>query len=139
MFKALIRVIHKYLLSSILLRRTGCVCANRHLFQRTGLQKMRELYILCLEGVLVSQTRVRTRGCAAIWRIFSANKSVPANWNKGFCKPLYQRMGRLESFLVTLFKNSESRLKSMKHIAVYILSWAYLVVSLLGGSTVIRL
>jgi hypothetical protein len=80
----------------------------------------------------------RVRNCAAIWLIFSANKSVPANWNKGFCKPLYQRMRRLESFLVTLFKNSESRLKSIKHIAVYILFWAYLVLSLLSGSNLAR-
>ncbi len=70
----------------ILLRlwQTGCMYANRPLFQQTGLQKLRELYIFCLEGGLVSPKRARNTGCAAFWRIFSSNKSVPANRKKGF-------------------------------------------------------
>ncbi len=42
------------------------------------------IYIFCLEGGLVSPKRVRNTGCAALWRIFSSNKSVPANRKKGF-------------------------------------------------------
>ncbi len=68
----------------LLLRQTGCVCAQCPLFQQTGLQKLRELYIFCLEGGLVSHKRARNTGCAAVWRIFSSNKSVPANRKKGF-------------------------------------------------------
>jgi hypothetical protein len=32
----------------------------------------------------VSPKRARNTGCAALWRIFSSNKSVPANRKKGF-------------------------------------------------------
>jgi hypothetical protein len=45
----------------LLLRQTGCVCANRPLFQQTSLQKIWELYILCLEGGLLSRKQVHRR------------------------------------------------------------------------------
>ncbi len=60
------------------------MCAECPLFQQTGLRKLRELYIFCLEGGLVSPKRARNTGCAALWRIFSSKKSVPANRKKGF-------------------------------------------------------
>jgi hypothetical protein len=63
----------------------GCVCTNRNLFLQTGPQKMRELYILCLEGGLVSPKRARITGCAALWRIFkNSNKRASANRKKRF-------------------------------------------------------
>ncbi len=69
----------------LLLQQAGCVWANRTLFRQTGLQKMQELYILsCLEAGLVSPKRTRKTACTLIWRIFSSNKSAPANRKKGF-------------------------------------------------------
>jgi hypothetical protein len=68
----------------LLLRQAGCVRTNRHLFRQPDPQKMRELYILCLEGGLASPKRAQITGCAALRRIFSSNKSAPANRKKGF-------------------------------------------------------
>jgi hypothetical protein len=62
----------------LFLRKISCVCANCPLFQRIGLQKMPELYILCLEGGLVPDW-ARKMDCAVLLWIFSSNKSLPAN------------------------------------------------------------
>jgi hypothetical protein len=61
----------------LFLRQTGCVCANRHLFQRTGLQKMRELYILCLQGGLVSPKGCEIRVAQRFGGFFSQRKYNP--------------------------------------------------------------
>ncbi len=49
------------LLSPIFLRQTGGVCASRPLFRQASNLKMRELYILCLEGGLVCPNRRKIR------------------------------------------------------------------------------
>jgi hypothetical protein len=65
----------------------------------------------------VSQLQVPA-GCAALWRIFSSNKSVPAN-RKNSMQTICRRMRRLEGFLYAaakifqLFsKNSKSKYKT---------------------------
>ncbi len=58
----------------LLFRQTGCVRANRPLFQRTGLQKMP--IHLCFEGGLVFPKQVRNTD--------DEFKSVPAIRKKGF-------------------------------------------------------
>jgi hypothetical protein len=63
---------------------TAFRCASRPLFRQTGLKKMRELYILCLEGGLKTT-------CQTLWRNFSSNKSAPANRKKGFYTSRLQR------------------------------------------------
>ncbi len=68
---------------------------------------------------------------AAPCRIFSSNKSVPANRKKGFytCRlPKNEEIGGIFVFsgseLYTLFKNSKSKLENLKHIAGNVLFWA---------------
>jgi hypothetical protein len=58
----------------LILGKTAYWCESCPLFRQTGLQKMQELYILCLEGVLVSAKRAWKTACAALWRIVSSNK-----------------------------------------------------------------
>ncbi len=85
-FKVLSRFIQKYLQSSYFFGRRVECAVQTSIFWQTGPQTMRELYILCLAGGLVSPKRARITGYAALWRIFSSNKSVPvtANRKKGF-------------------------------------------------------
>ncbi len=60
------------------------MCASRPLFRQTGLQKMWELCISCLEGGLKSPKWAQKTACTLPWRIFSSNKSGPANRKKSF-------------------------------------------------------
>jgi hypothetical protein len=82
MSKNLICLKQKYRQSSYFFGSMGCVCANHHLFQRAGLQKLHFM----IEGqfCLASLKRVLNTGCAALRGIFSSNNSVLANRKKLF-------------------------------------------------------
>jgi hypothetical protein len=60
------------------------LCVHKQSFQRTGLQKMQEVNILYLKASLVSPNGPWKTAVAVLWRIFSSNKSEPANRKKGF-------------------------------------------------------
>jgi hypothetical protein len=61
------------------LRQTGCVCANRPLFLQTSLQKIWELYIVCLEGCLVYPNQMRRRLAQYLMDFFTGiGGAVPA-------------------------------------------------------------
>ncbi len=69
---------------------------------------------------------------AALWRIFSSNKSTPANWKTGFYAnhdPNNQEVGFIFAWggseLWSLFKYSRVKLKNQKPIAVDVLFKAY--------------
>ncbi len=69
------------------------------LFRQTGLQKMREPYILCLEGGLVSPKDDRKMACTAhCWRtsIWLKNQQIGG---KDSLQDVCWRMRRLEGFL----------------------------------------
>ncbi len=94
----------------LLLWQAGCECSNRHLFQRTGLQK---IFILCLEGMcnvcMVSPKQVRNTGRAD----FSWNISLPVHGKKGFYTsrlPKNEKIGGIFVF------NSSELLSSLKKI-----------------------
>jgi hypothetical protein len=63
-----------------------CMATNRDLFPPTVLQKMRESQQLFLRLRLVSKESFRNpnQNRGELWRIFSSNKSAPANRKKGF-------------------------------------------------------
>jgi hypothetical protein len=78
---------------------------------------------------------------AALWRIFSSNKSMPANRNKRFYAnhdPNKQNVGFIfpwsGSELWTLLKYSRSKLKNQKHIAVDVLLKAHPMIPLSSWS-----
>jgi hypothetical protein len=92
--------------------------------------KMRELHFMFKGRFGVSQP-VRKSACEALWRIFSSNKSSPANRKKGFniqyctsCLPQNKERNFCikQQRIRTLFKNLNKNFKIFKHIAVNILS-----------------
>jgi hypothetical protein len=105
------------------------MCTNCHRFPQTGLPKMRELNISCLKGGLVSPKRTRKTNCAELWRILLSNKSAPTNRKKGFCTCCLLKNEEIRWIfegsskeLGTLFKNSRSKIKNKKPLAVDVLS-----------------
>jgi hypothetical protein len=60
------------------------MCTNRDLFRQTGPPKNAGIIHFMFGGRFgVFHIDVVT-GCAALWRIFSSDKSAPANIKKGF-------------------------------------------------------
>jgi hypothetical protein len=78
----------------------GGLCV--HTFQRISFQKMREQYNLSLGTVLCLPNGAEYSGCAALWRIFSSNKSVPANRKKGY-KPPAEEWGDWRQFCILVW------------------------------------
>jgi hypothetical protein len=67
---------------------TGCMATNRNLFPPNRSPKMRESqqlsFGLRLLRRIFEETRNPNQNRAFIWKIFSSNKSRPANRKKGF-------------------------------------------------------
>ncbi len=113
---------------------TGCMVTNRNLFRQTGLQKCGKVNNWSLYyGLWEEYPAVHTR----IVRIFSPNKSAPANRKKGFYtnrNPNKQEVGFTfvwsGSEFWSLFKFSKVKLKNQKHIAVDVHFKAYPMVPL---------
>jgi len=66
---------------------------------------------------------------AALWQIFSTNKSAPANRKKGFFKSFLLKNDKIGGIFVfsgkelqTLFKNSKGKFLNYNHIPVNVLS-----------------
>jgi hypothetical protein len=64
---------------------------NRYLFRQTGLQKCGKVNNCSLDYGLLEEylkkpllSRNPNQNSATLWRIFSSDKSAPANRNKGF-------------------------------------------------------
>jgi hypothetical protein len=73
----------------LLLRQVGCMCTNRNLFVQTGPQNLRIIHFM-FGGRSVSRylknsnyPQSKSKECSTS-RIFSSNKSVPANKKKRF-------------------------------------------------------
>jgi hypothetical protein len=79
----------KSILSSFFFGRRG-MCTNRNLFPKTSPQKNAGSIHFMFRGRIISRifkefkTRNPNQSHAALWRIFSSNKSVPANRKKDF-------------------------------------------------------
>jgi hypothetical protein len=83
-FKVLIRLIQKYLQYSYFFGRR-LMCAQTTIFFNEPVSKKCGNYKFYVLGwFMVSPKRVQNMGCAALWWIFSSNKSGPANRKKGF-------------------------------------------------------
>ncbi len=124
----------------LLIRQTGCVCANRHLFQRTGLQKMRELgnYTFYVSrAVWCPSNGCKIRATQHFGRFSHQIKVCQRIGWKDTVLAACRRMRRLEAdqnFKLFSEIKKQNLKKTLKHISVNILSWAYLVVPLSGRS-----
>ncbi len=97
----------------ILLRQTGCVCANRPLFQRFSLQNYN---FFVWKAVWCDQMQASKTTFAVLWWIFRQQIG-----RRFLDKPPCQRMRRLEEFLYKLLrtlnqeKKFEIKIKNFKH------------------------
>ena len=117
---------------------TAWRCANRLLLRQTGIQKMRELYTIyvwravwCLPDGLGGRLAQHLNGFFY--------KNVPENTRERILQYI-QAVEEIQRIFVwiskelwALLKNSKSKLK-FTNIAVNVLSWAYLMVSLSRSS-----
>ncbi len=112
-----------------------CMCSNRDLFRLTMLLKCgRDInyslhYSSWVKSSKITQSKTNR---AALWQIFSSNKSVPANrktWFYANCDPNKQEVGFIFAWigseLWSLFQYSRVKLKNLKPIAVDVLFKAY--------------
>jgi hypothetical protein len=121
-------LIKKYLQTSYFFGR-WVVCAQTAIFFNELVSKKCGNYIYFMfAGRFRASQRVRNMVCAEVWRIFSSKKSIPANRKKGFftIRQPNEEIGGTFVFsgskLFSLFKNSKSGIKKIKHIAVNVLS-----------------
>jgi hypothetical protein len=84
--------------------------------------KLRERQQLFLDWITTCEQRIPTsrnpnQNRAALWRIFSSNKSAPANRKTGFYETVIQTSRRLDSFFRALksFQIFNSEIKKSKH------------------------
>jgi hypothetical protein len=98
---------HQPLLIFLLVGITDCVGTNRNLFRQTVLQKCGRINNCSLGYTAREQnvwrkptTRNPNQNRAALWRIFSTNKSVTANRKKGFYTNRDARLRTLKSFQI---------------------------------------
>jgi hypothetical protein len=97
--------IQKYLQSSYFFGRR-VVSAQTAIISTKSVPQKWELYILCLDGGLVSPKRARITGCAAPWWIFSSNKVCQPTGRKGSIQAVCRKMlKKLDRFLYEAAKN----------------------------------
>ncbi len=132
--------LHAIMNPTLLVWITVCMCPNRDLFRRTVLQKcVRDINCSLDYGSWVKNSNIPypNQNRASPWRIFSSNKSAPANRKTAFhanCDPNKQEIRFVFAWsgseLWSLFKYSRGKLKNQKPIAVDVLFKAYPMVPL---------
>jgi hypothetical protein len=111
------------------------MCSNVHLFRQTVLEKCwRDINCSLDYGSWIKNSNIPQSkpNRAALWQIFSSNKSVPANrktWFYANCDPNKQEVGFIFAWICSelwsLFQYSRVKLKNQKPIAVDVLFKAY--------------
>ncbi len=134
------------LLFLVLIRLTGCMYINRNLFRQTGLQKGGKVNNCSMDyGRLVRRIFEETltssnpnQNSTTQWRIFSSNKSAPANREKRFYTNRYPN--KHEVRFIFVWSGSEhifkSEIENQKHIAVDIFFKDY---PLSNGTTLLQI
>jgi hypothetical protein len=98
----------------LLRRQTCCVCAQTAIFFKEHVFKnCKSLHFMFGEG-LVSPQRMQKTDCAALWRIFSSNKNVPANRKKGFYRSHLQKNEEIGSICCICGSELKILLKNLK-------------------------
>ncbi len=64
------------------------------------------------------QPAIQTKNCAALWQIFSPDKSVLTNRKKKFMQAARQRIRRLEAFLYLAAQNFKHLSKTRSKIKI---------------------